>query len=68
MRGLQIDNLIALTALLVTIVGGFGAIARLLWRIELKVDTMWKWFMETDPETHRGGRRAYDPKVVRRGR
>jgi hypothetical protein len=67
MRGLQIDTLIALTALMATIVAGFGTIARLLWRIELKVDTMWKWFIEGDPDTHRGGRRAYDPKVIRRG-
>ena len=56
MRGLQIDNLIALTALLVTIVGGFGAIARLLWRIELKVDTMWEWTLKANVvDAHRHG-------------
>ena len=60
LRQLSIDSLIGIAAVLVTLIGGFATLARALYRIELKVEMMWKWFTEAGPHRERAGRRTYD--------
>lgn len=60
LRTLSVDTLIGIAAVLITLVGGFATVARLLYRIELKVDIMWRWFAEAGPHRERAGRRTYD--------
>jgi len=68
MRNLSIDTLIGIVGVMATMIGGFAVVARALWRIELKVDTMWEWWVGDGSESHRGGRRNYDPPFPKRGK
>lgn len=52
---------VSITSLLLTVIVGFMTIARMLGRIEQRMDLLWSWYLAECGPGIPGGRRRTDP-------
>ena len=52
---------VGIAAILVTILGGFFGLSRRVGQLEVKIETMWHWFVRETGDRRPGGRRHFDP-------